>query len=92
ELTTRLNDVGKPAIPHSILNKPASSACEWAVMGRHPEWGGDMLAEVPASTPSPRRSTVTTSGGTAAATRAASAATTSRLRAASSRVCDVFSA
>jgi len=48
ELAARLHDVGKRAVPDSILCKPASlSAAEWSVMRRHPEWGSGMLADVP---------------------------------------------
>ena len=48
ELTARLHDVGKRAVPGSILDKPAPlSPVEWAVMRRHPEWGSGMLADVP---------------------------------------------
>jgi HD-GYP domain-containing protein (c-di-GMP phosphodiesterase class II) len=48
ELTARLHDVGKGAIPHGILNKPGPlTRAEWAVMRRHPEWGSGMLAAIP---------------------------------------------
>lgn len=48
ELAARLHDVGKRAVPTSILNKPAPlSDAEWSVMRRHPEWGSGMLADVP---------------------------------------------
>lgn len=48
ELAARLHDVGKRAVPISILNKPAPlSDAEWSVMRRHPEWGSGMLADVP---------------------------------------------
>ena len=48
ELAARLHDVGKRAIPHGILNKSGPlSAGEWSMMRRHPEWGSEMLAEVP---------------------------------------------
>lgn len=48
ELAARLHDVGKRAVPTTILNKPAPlSDAEWSVMRRHPEWGSGMLADVP---------------------------------------------
>ena len=48
ELVARLHDVGKRAVPESILFKPAPlSASEWSLMRRHPEWGSGMLADVP---------------------------------------------
>jgi HD-GYP domain-containing protein (c-di-GMP phosphodiesterase class II) len=48
ELAARLHDVGKRAVPASILAKPAPlSPAEWSVMRRHPEWGSGMLADVP---------------------------------------------
>jgi diguanylate cyclase (GGDEF)-like protein len=48
ELAARLHDVGKRAVPASILNKPAAlSEAEWSVMRRHPEWGSGMLVDVP---------------------------------------------
>ncbi len=48
ELAARLHDVGKRAMPESILSKPGPlSEAEWSVMRRHPEWGSGMLADVP---------------------------------------------
>ena len=48
ELAARLHDVGKRAIPLSILSKPAAlNDAEWSMMRRHPEWGAEMLADVP---------------------------------------------
>ncbi len=48
ELAARLHDVGKRAMPESILSKPGPlSEVEWSVMRRHPEWGAGMLADVP---------------------------------------------
>ena len=44
----RLHDVGKLAVPDSILQKPGPlDEFEWAVMRRHPEWGAQMVAGVP---------------------------------------------
>jgi two-component system cell cycle response regulator len=89
ELTARLHDVGKQAIPYSILNKPASlSASEWAVMRRHPEWGGDMLAEVPGLDAVAQAVHCHHERWDGGGYRAASAARTSR----SLAVCDAFSA
>jgi two-component system, cell cycle response regulator len=48
ELAARLHDIGKRAIPESILNKPAAlSEAEWAMVRRHPEWGAEMLDDLP---------------------------------------------
>jgi HD-GYP domain-containing protein (c-di-GMP phosphodiesterase class II) len=48
ELAARLHDVGKRAVPPAILRKPGRlSDVEWAVIRRHPEWGSEMLADVP---------------------------------------------
>ena len=48
ELAARLHDVGKRAVPESILSKPGPlSAAEWSLMRRHPEWGSGMLVDVP---------------------------------------------
>ena len=48
ELAARLHDVGKRAVPESILSKPYPlSTAEWSLMRRHPEWGSGMLADVP---------------------------------------------
>lgn len=48
ELAARLHDVGKRAVPESILSKPDPlSAAEWSLMRRHPEWGSGMLVDVP---------------------------------------------
>jgi HD-GYP domain-containing protein (c-di-GMP phosphodiesterase class II) len=44
----RLHDVGKLSVPDAILQKPGPlDADEWAVMRRHPEWGAEMIAQVP---------------------------------------------
>lgn len=44
----RLHDVGKLAVPDSILQKPGPlDELEWAVMRLHPEWGAEMVAGVP---------------------------------------------
>jgi HD-GYP domain-containing protein (c-di-GMP phosphodiesterase class II) len=43
-LAALLRDVGKLAVPDSVLRKPGPlSAREWDVMKRHPEWGGEMV-------------------------------------------------
>jgi putative nucleotidyltransferase with HDIG domain len=42
-----LHDVGKMAVPDSILRKPGPlTDHEWQIMRQHPTWGFDMLAEV----------------------------------------------
>ena len=52
ELAARLHDVGKGAVPNAIRRKPGPlSDVEWAVMRRHPEWGSEMLADVPGLEP-----------------------------------------
>ncbi len=52
ELVARLHDVGKDAVPHAILRKPPPlNDAEWAVMRRHPEWGFEMLVDVPGLEP-----------------------------------------
>ncbi len=52
ELAARLHDVGKRAVPQAILSKPGPlTDVEWAVMRRHPEWGSEMLADVPGLEP-----------------------------------------
>jgi HD-GYP domain-containing protein (c-di-GMP phosphodiesterase class II) len=44
----RLHDVGKLNVPDAILQKPGPlDEDEWAVMRRHPEWGAEMIAQVP---------------------------------------------
>jgi hypothetical protein len=44
----RLHDVGKLGVPDAILQKPGPlDEDEWAVMRRHPEWGAEMIAQVP---------------------------------------------
>jgi response regulator RpfG family c-di-GMP phosphodiesterase len=48
ELAARLHDVGKVAIPDSILSKPgALDAEEWEVMRTHPEIGARIVASAP---------------------------------------------
>jgi putative nucleotidyltransferase with HDIG domain len=40
-----LHDLGKSAVPHDILDKPARlDHAEWAVMRQHPHWGAQILA------------------------------------------------
>jgi two-component system, cell cycle response regulator len=52
ELAARLHDVGKGAVPDAILSKPGPlTDVEWAVMRRHPEWGSEMLADLPGLEP-----------------------------------------
>jgi putative nucleotidyltransferase with HDIG domain len=46
-LAARLHDVGKLAVPDSILHKPGPlDEAEWERMRRHPALGAEMLAEV----------------------------------------------
>ena len=48
ELAARLHDVGKLAIPHSILSKPgALDDREWELMRTHPEAGARIVASAP---------------------------------------------
>jgi hypothetical protein len=48
EYAARLHDVGKLGVPDAILQKPGPlDEHEWAVMRRHPEWGAEMIAQVP---------------------------------------------
>jgi hypothetical protein len=48
EYAARLHDVGKIGVPDAILRKPGPlDEAEWAVMRLHPEWGAEMIAEVP---------------------------------------------
>jgi hypothetical protein len=48
QYAARLHDVGKLAVPDAILQKPGPlDADEWTVMRRHPEWGAEMIAQVP---------------------------------------------
>jgi HD-GYP domain-containing protein (c-di-GMP phosphodiesterase class II) len=48
QYAARLHDVGKLSVPDAILQKPGPlDADEWAVMRRHPEWGAEMVAQVP---------------------------------------------
>ena len=48
ERAARLHDVGKLAVPDTILRKPGPlDEAEWAVMRRHPEWGADRVGSVP---------------------------------------------
>jgi HD-GYP domain-containing protein (c-di-GMP phosphodiesterase class II) len=47
ERSSRLHDIGKIAVPDSILRKPGPlEATEWVVMRRHAEMGGDTLRSV----------------------------------------------
>jgi putative nucleotidyltransferase with HDIG domain len=42
-----LHDVGKMAVPDSVLRKPGPlTGNEWHIMKQHPTWGFDILAEV----------------------------------------------
>jgi HD-GYP domain-containing protein (c-di-GMP phosphodiesterase class II) len=46
-LAARLHDIGKLAIPDSILHKPGElDPDEWEVMKRHPVWGSEMLGRI----------------------------------------------
>jgi HD-GYP domain-containing protein (c-di-GMP phosphodiesterase class II) len=48
EYAARLHDVGKLGVPDAILQKPGPlDEGEWEVMRRHPEWGAEMIAQVP---------------------------------------------
>jgi HD-GYP domain-containing protein (c-di-GMP phosphodiesterase class II) len=48
EFAARLHDLGKLAVPDTILQKPGPlDEDEWAVMRRHPEWGAEMVSSVP---------------------------------------------
>jgi HD-GYP domain-containing protein (c-di-GMP phosphodiesterase class II) len=48
EYAARLHDVGKLGVPDAILQKPGPlDEEEWKVMRRHPEWGAEMIAQVP---------------------------------------------
>jgi response regulator RpfG family c-di-GMP phosphodiesterase len=48
ELAARLHDVGKLAIPDTILGKPgALDAAEWELMRTHPEIGARIVASAP---------------------------------------------
>jgi HD-GYP domain-containing protein (c-di-GMP phosphodiesterase class II) len=48
EYAARLHDLGKLGVPDAILLKPGPlDEEEWAVMRRHPEWGAEMIAQVP---------------------------------------------
>jgi HD-GYP domain-containing protein (c-di-GMP phosphodiesterase class II) len=48
ERAARLHDVGKLAVPDTILQKPGPlDDAEWEVMRRHPEWGAEMVGSVP---------------------------------------------
>jgi response regulator RpfG family c-di-GMP phosphodiesterase len=80
-----LHDIGKMAIPDSILLKPGPlTEDEWVVMRQHPQFAFELLSPmVSFSRPSPSR-TVTTNAGTGPATRAASPAKRSRWRRVSS--------
>jgi hypothetical protein len=43
-----LRDVGKLAVPDSVLRKPGPlGSREWELMRRHPEWGGEMIFGIP---------------------------------------------
>jgi putative nucleotidyltransferase with HDIG domain len=48
EVAALLHDIGKVAVPDSILNKPGPlTPEERAVMMQHPTWGADVLARIP---------------------------------------------
>jgi hypothetical protein len=48
ETAARLHDIGKLAIPESILLKPGPlDEAEWAVMRQHPTRGAELLSQVP---------------------------------------------
>ena len=64
------HDIGKLAIPDSILLKPASlDEDEWALMQRHADEGARIIDRLGFLTTPCRRSATTTSASTAAATR-----------------------
>lgn len=43
-----LHDLGKLRVPDAILRKPAAlSPSEWAVVRRHPEWGAQVVGNLP---------------------------------------------
>jgi response regulator RpfG family c-di-GMP phosphodiesterase len=49
KLGALLHDIGKAAIPHNVLMKPASlNEEEWRVMKTHPQIGAELLAGIPA--------------------------------------------
>ncbi len=51
-LAGQLHDVGKVAIPETILQKPAAlTAEEWDVMRTHPAVGADVVSRIPALRP-----------------------------------------
>jgi HD-GYP domain-containing protein (c-di-GMP phosphodiesterase class II) len=48
QYAARLHDVGKLGVPDAILQKAGPlDEEEWKVMRRHPEWGAEMIAQVP---------------------------------------------
>ncbi|MEA2437751.1 MAG: hypothetical protein QOF65_2307 [Thermoleophilaceae bacterium] len=48
EFAARLHDLGKLAVPDTILQKPGPlDEAEWEIMRRHPEWGAEMVSSVP---------------------------------------------
>ncbi len=52
ELTGRLHDIGKVAIPDAILRKPGPlTPAEWQIMRTHPEVGAEILRRIPALRP-----------------------------------------
>ena len=51
-----LHDIGKLAVPDSILKKPGALADdEFEVIRRHPEWGNDLLGQLGDFSPAVRR-------------------------------------
>ncbi len=73
-----LHDIGKVAIPETILNKPAAlDAEEWRFMHKHTILGEKILMAAPALIRSRASCAPATSAGTAPATRTASPARTS---------------
>lgn len=51
-LAGRLHDIGKVAVPDTILRKPAPlSSDEWTVIKTHPEVGSDVVSRIPTLRP-----------------------------------------
>ena len=88
-----LHDIGKLAIPDTILNKPgALDDAEWGFMRRHTLVGERILAAAPALAPWQSSCARATSAGTATATPTGSPARRSRSARASIAVCDAWDA